>query len=746
MSAMSLVSRGVLPEVRHGFTTFDGPDAEWKVRRFHLAEGLSEPYQLVLELISTDIHVDVPSLLGSACQLSLARDDNTRSVFGLVQRVETTGLTPDHIGVRIELAPACMLMSQVVNIRFWQGKSAVDILKEVLTAPLRDLGRTVRLDLDESAYEAREYCVQYRESDFEFASRLMQEEGIVYYFDHAADERAEVLVLLAVSSDCPELKLGDDLEAVPFVPESGGTRHTESVHHFGWCSSLRSTSVVQRDFDWVHPSDSPYHRGRHSKDARARDREVYEHDDRRLLLDDGEHRARRKLEELAASGEVGRGQSDVLESIPGHRVALVGHPQAELDRTYLLTRVVHTGEAPDASPFAHSAGGGPRYANTFECIPQETPFQPSRRLSKPRAHGPQTGVVVGPEGEEIHTDQQGRIKVLFHWDRLSPRDDTASCWIRVTQKWAGPGWGFMFLPRIGMEVLVEFLDGDPERPIVTGCVYNGVNAPPYSLPGEKTKSTIKSESSLGAGGSNELRFEDAKGSEEIFIHAQKDLNEVIENDNTRTIKHNQSFSVTGSQSFSVGSQSFSVTGDRSVTVSKGDESLTVSAGKSTTKVQKDREVTVVAGNSKLAVTAGTHTEKASGLITIASSPGGLDISGAAAVALKSTGDGLTLTGGKGVTVTAALESLSLTGHTATTLKSDTTTVSISAPTEVKLDSPATIKVQGKAVTISGGESITLSVGSSSIKIESSGVTISGPKISSSAVGVQEITGALVKIN
>ncbi len=454
-------------------------------------------------------------------------------------------------------------------------------MKQVLEAGLASESRRIRLDLDPAAYEPREYCVQYRESDLDFAARLMQEEGILYYFEHPLDGSAEVLVLAGESDRCRAVALADGAEMIDFLARQSGTAARQCVDSLTPTYALRTTSIVQRDFDWLHPSESPYQRERRSKDLRNRDREVFDHDELRLFRDDGSKRSRRKLEQHAAQTRVFLGTSDVTELCAGYTFALVGHPQHHLDRDYLLVRVRHRAEAPEETMFSSSAAET-RYENEFEAIPSEIPWRPQASLPKPRTHGPQTAIVVGPPGEEIHTDEHGRIKVHFHWDRISPFDDTASCWIRVAQRWAGPSWGSIFLPRIGMEVLVEFLDGDPDRPVVTGCVYNGQNPPPYPLPDQKTKSTVKSDSSPGGGGSNEIRFEDAAGAEEIFIHGQLDMNSVVERDTTRKGGRDDSSTIGRHQNDSVGVDRTAKVGNNETTTVGNNQSLSVGVDQSTT--------------------------------------------------------------------------------------------------------------------------------------------------------------------
>ena len=280
---------------------------------------------------------------------------------------------------------------------------------------------------------------------------------------------------------------------------------------------------------------------------------------------------------------VSEGESTVLGMIPGSIFELVWHPVPELVGRYLVVSVAHV---------MNQDGRG--YHNEFECLPEAVSFRPRREHSRPRIASIQTATVTGPSGEEIHTDDHGRIKVQFHWDRLGANDENSSCWIRVMQPWAGAGWGHVFIPRIGMEVSVGFVDGDPDRPLVIGSVYNDEHQPPYKLPDEKTKSTIKTETSLGGGGYNEFRFEDKAGEEEIFNHAQKDQNEVIENDHTQTIHHDDTITIDNDQTQDIGNdqtehvmanQSLEVDANRTIQVHgdfeetiDGSETRTVSSG------------------------------------------------------------------------------------------------------------------------------------------------------------------------
>jgi len=424
--------------------------------------------------------------------------------------------------------------------------------------------------------------------------------------------------------------------------------------------------------------------------------------------------------------------------------SLVGHPRHEFDTNYRVLHVTHTGSQPQV--LGEDASGDSSYSNEFGVHELKAPYRPPLATPKSVMRGLQTATVVGPPEEDVCTDEHGRVKVKFHWDRAESFDETSSCWVRVSQVWAGNGWGAMFLPRIGHEVLVDFIEGDPDRPVVVGRVYTGTNMPPYPLPDHQTRSTIKSESSLGGGGSNELRFEDRKGAEEVYLHAQKDLVEVAENDNTRTIKANQSFSVGGNQSFSI-------TGDRTVNVTKTES----------TTVKLARKVIVEEGESSLEVVTLGHSETAKTSIAMTSQTADVTVrankgvaltaetqklEGTAQldVALTSLAADVTIQANKNARVIAQTQALTLQGQTDTVLASATTKTYVSAPELVSLFSAMQVDVQGKAVSIHGIEKLELSVGACSIVLEPSGITISAPKISSSAAGVHEISGAVIKLN
>jgi len=549
------------------------------VQEMRLVEALNDPYRLDLRVAVRDPDVDLSAMLGKDCVLEIARVDNVRRVCGLVRQIDEAERTDESQTADLIIVPALWMLGLRRNTRIFQEMSVGDILDAVLAESLGPYSRTHELDLQEE-YPTREYCVQYQETDLDFCHRLMEEHGISYAFEHEGEQ--ETLLLRDKNDSFAELPSGALVEYRPHV--SVIETESEPIHRFHRIHRDTTTSVVVRDWDWTKSGDMTVENEERSEDEQGRDRESYEQGEgRSLQLWDYsptayaqvnvDRQALIRKQELVRDQLVGEVIGRVVQVSPGMTFELTGHPAPGFDGPYLIERAVHV-----SRPVEGSGGGGSMpdpYHNRFEVIPLDVEYRPDRRARKPLIDSIQTAVVTGPSGEEIHTDEHGRIKVQFHWDREGQNDENSSCWIRVQQPWAGPSWGFWYLPRIGMEVVVHFVDGDPDRPLVSGCVYNGTNLPPYPLPDEKTKSTIKSNSSPGGGGFNELRFEDKTGSEEIFTHAQKDYNEVVENDHNTLVHHDQTNTVDNDQTQEIhvdqiemvhGNQEMTVDGNRTVVV------------------------------------------------------------------------------------------------------------------------------------------------------------------------------------
>jgi type VI secretion system secreted protein VgrG len=362
--------------------------------------------------------------------------------------------------------------------------------------------------------------VQYRETDFNFVSRLLEEEGIFYYFEHTEDKHTMVLADdVSAFAACPNQP---NDASVQFAPTTGGRLDNDVVFTLEAEYRVQTGTASHTDYDFTKPNASLF-----ATLAGTQKGEAYDYPGKYATKDDGDHYARIRLEELEVGISTVRGASNCMGFESGYKFTLTNHYRDAANMDYTLLMVEHR-----ARNTSYSAGQVDpfEYKNRFEAIPNSVPFRPARRARKPVIDGTQTAVVVGKSGEEIWTDQYGRVVVQFFWDRQGTSNENSSCWIRVAQGWAGKQWGYICIPRIGQEVIVSFLEGDPDRPIITGSVYNAVQMPPYTLPDNQTQSTWKSMSSKGGGGFNELRFEDKKGSEQIFIHGEKDMDMRIKND------------------------------------------------------------------------------------------------------------------------------------------------------------------------------------------------------------------------
>jgi type VI secretion system secreted protein VgrG len=506
--------------------TLDVGGAALRVVRFALQEAISSPFELALDVAAVDL--DMEALLGQSALLTIAGEAAPRLVQGIVYEVEHIGHTREFDLYEIKVGPWAHLLLHRADCRIFQDKTTEQIVTEVLTRAGLQRDR-FRFSLA-ARYEPRNYCVQYRETDLAFVSRLLEEDGICYWFEH--EEEGHVWVMADNASAHPAIP-GDS--RVWFNPPHGTVQDREHVKSFRFGGRIRSGAVSLRDFN-LHKPDQAMQVKETAK-SRA-ELEVYDfpgeyQEPGRAGPHEGQALAKIRLEELQASRRQGSGVSDCARLTPGMTMSIAGHPQGELNATYRIVEVRHKGEQPQV---LDQDGQEPSsYENSFTVTEAKVPFRPARRTPRPVMRGLQSAVVVGPEGEEVHVDKHGRVRIQFHWDREGAFDETSTCWVRVSQLWAGNGWGAMFIPRIGHEVLVDFLEGDPDRPVITGRIYHGQNEVPYPLPEQKTKSTIKSDSSLGGGGYNELRFEDKKHEEQIFLHAERNIDVRVNNDAFSTV-------------------------------------------------------------------------------------------------------------------------------------------------------------------------------------------------------------------
>jgi type VI secretion system secreted protein VgrG len=592
-----------------------GPN-ELLLESFTGEEAISHLFSFQLELWSENAGIKFEAILGQEISFGVAGVDGSepRHVNGIVTSFTQLPGTTRLSRYRATVAPKIWVLTRTQDVRIFQDKDVPDILKKVLQ------GFDVTWELHKS-YPKREYCVQYRETDFNFISRLMEEEGIFYFFRHTANGHKLVIADDPVShQDIP----GD--ATLIYDEVAGGTR--DELRITGWMKTqeLGSGKNTLQDYCYGKPAldmmvnqpvlDSvQVGKVTHKLKVGGNDRfEVYDYPGNYGIRFQGKGDkstgtglAKIGMEEMELTQFLIRGESSVYCLIPGYRFTVSRHPNA--DGTYVAGSVTHSALEGDFHSGEKNVES--HYSNTFTCFPMALRYRPAYTSVKARVWGCQTAVVVGPAGEEIYTDDKGRVKVQFHWDREGQKDAASSCWIRVASFWAGEGWGAIHLPRIGQEVIVDFLEGDPDCPIIVGSVYNAIKVPPYSLPANKTQSGIRSRSSKGGGADNynEIRFEDKKGDEEILIHAEKNLRTEVENDETRTVGRDRTTTIEHDDTSTVkNDMNIEVRHDRDVKVMNnetkfvgGDKSLTVFGSDSIT-ITGSRDALIAGGDSLQAPT------------------------------------------------------------------------------------------------------------------------------------------------
>lgn len=598
-----------LPAVEWSFESA-GTHRPWRMRRAEVREGLSRVTVTELELTCEHADADAALMLGRDATFALSRDGRARRVQGVVSRVEALGVRDHKAHARVTLVPALWALSQRRDSRVFEAKTVEQVVRAVVEEALRPYRRRVRFAIQRSL-PVREHCVQYRETDLEFVERIVAEEGIGYVIVEG-DEHEEVVFFdgahAHVRFDGPE---GDRLAV---TGEDHDTHRHESLRRFEAAAALTPTSAVAMDYDWTNPSLRVVHENR-SADAAGVDREAYAHPadvifdrydaaDHAYERNDVAHRATLEAQRNLQGGRTFAGEGSVTGLRPGTLFRLEGHRIEALEREYLVTGVHHRCAAAEETRDADH-GRGERaeepYRNEVTCVPATVSVRPELRHRRQRIHGPQTARVVSASGDEVETEHYGRVRVRFHWERdgRTP-EDAQRAWVRVAQAWAGNGYGFVFVPRKDMEVVVQFIDGDPDRPLVTGAVYNGTHPPPYDLerPDSVTRSVIRTQSTPGGDPAryNELSFQDQAGREEVFVRAQRDLREEVLHDHATHVHAAQSNTVDASQTERVGvDQSVRVQRDRKGVIDRDDQLL----------VRRDREAKVL-GDDTLNVVGQHH--------------------------------------------------------------------------------------------------------------------------------------------
>ncbi|PHM36215.1 type VI secretion system tip protein VgrG [Xenorhabdus innexi] len=529
------------------------PPQTFVVTDFALNESFSQPFSLNVGLASADPAIDFPTVLDRTATLTILQDGiEQRSITGIVSRFEQGDTGLHQTTYQMSIRPDLWRTTLRQNSRIFQQLNIQAIITNILKEHnIRDVIFSLR-----HPHPEREFCVQYQESDFNFLQRLTAEEGIFYFFECGNGRNT-----LVFADDAGSVPPGIVL---PYQPGGVSTIGEPAIGSFTCSAQVRPAQVQLKDYTFKNPAWPAEFRAEMKEDTLQE--MYYEHYDYPGRFKDethGEAFTRYRLEALRNDAVMGQGSGNAIAIQPGRLFTLYNHPRLDLNQPWQVVGASHAGSQPQALETASGDSGTTLHSN-FHFIRHNQSWRPTP-LPKPVIDGPQIAKVVGPAGEEIFCDQYGRIRLQFPWDRYGKSNDQSSCWIRVTQPWAGQGWGMLAIPRIGQEVVVDFLHGDPDQPIVTGRTYHASNIPPGALPGSKTQMAFRSKTHKGEG-YNELLFEDAKGSELLSMHAQKDMNTLV--------KDNQSLVVEK--------------GNRTLTIQTGDEFKTVTKGNLTENICQAR--------------------------------------------------------------------------------------------------------------------------------------------------------------
>jgi type VI secretion system secreted protein VgrG len=686
-------------------------------------EEISRLFHFHLDMISDNNAISAAQIVGKNVTFGVKLPDDTPRFFNGIVSCFSAG-DEDRQGRRnywAEVVPWLWFLTRTSDCRIFQTKTAAEIIQQIF----QDLGfNDYKLQLQGSPPQ-REYCVQYRETDFNFVSRLMEEEGIFYFFRHEDGKHTlEMANQKNAYTDCQESEVD--------YPRDVGTRAVKD-HITSWEHryEFRTGKISQTDYNFEdHPArnePTPSKLMMTSQSTTVKldniqKYEFYDYPGTYAKKDQGDAYTKVRMEEEEVEHDVVQAASTCRTFTPGGKFKIKSHlSKSEEGKKYAIISIDHSAVEPGA--YETGAPAGDEYKNTFSCLPESVTFRPPRLTLKPVIHGAQTAVVSGPGGEEIYPDKYGRVKVQFFWDREGKSDDKSSCWIRCAQSIAGKNWGAIYIPRIGQEVVVHFLEGNPDRPLVTGVVYNADQMPPYALPGNKTQSGIKSRSSLGGSGANfnEIRLEDKKGSEQIMIHAEKNQDIEVENDEThwvghdrtKTIDHDETTHVKHDRTETVdNNETITIHGNRTETVDKN-ESITIGGGR-TENVAKDEGITIAGGR--------TENVSKNESITI----------GGGRTENVAKDESITIGGGRTENV-AKDESITIGGgRTENVAKDESITIGGGCTENVAKNDSLTV---GKVLAITAGDAITITTGKASITMKKDGtISISGKDISLTGSG------------
>jgi type VI secretion system secreted protein VgrG len=757
-------------------------------------EEMSRPFEYQVDLLSDEQHINVSldDILGKNVTIKLALpEDKTRYFNGYVTRFAQGGKYGRYRSYVATVRPWLWFLTRTSDCRIFQEMTVPDIIKAVFA----DHGAAdFKLELT-STYAKWTYCVQYRETDFNFVSRLMEHEGIGYYFRHTDGHHTLVL------TDTPRKHVPvPGYEKLSFIAEIEQIKpDLEHVSEWDFAREIQPGVYVHDDYDFERPSVELKTNKALPRSYTPSDYEVYDYPGEYLQVNDGMQDASVRIDEHGTDFEKGNGVTNARGVAVGALLTLEDHPREDQNREYLI---VSGSYELSFDNYEAVSEGGTSYRCAFVTIPTSQQFRPKRLTPKPFVQGPQTAVVVGPAGDEIFTDKYGRVKVQFHWDRRGKKDENSSCWIRVSSPWAGKGWGSVATPRIGQEVIVDFLEGDPDQPIITGRVWNAEQLPPFGFPAGAVLSGTKSKTHKGSG-FNEMSLDDTAGKERVFIHGQYNMDTVVQHDQTSTIHNcrtdvvdvddsetvggNQTLHVVKNQTVNIdinrtetvgANETITVKAHRSETVNAG-EDVTVNGARShtvngvqTTTISLAEAHTVGAARAHSVGAAEAITVGAAQIISIGSAQivkiGGPQNVKVGAVQSTKVGGARTITVGAAqstkVSANAAMsiggdEARAVKGGRSTTVgKDDANKVSKNyvldagdsvtiktGSASITMKKDGTIDIKGKTITINGTQKIEEKAMEINSEAQTKNTT-KGAMVNVEASGINTIKGSLVKIN
>lgn len=709
-----------------------GPDL--KLRQLSAQESLSEPFSYTITAYSPRPNLDFDKLLGQHVSVAMhvppVVSAQPRWFDGLVEQVALVGQIGRFFEYQITARPWFWFLTQTQDCRVFQNKTVLEIVDEVL----KDHSIAAVENRTTATFTPWVYCVQYRESDFNFVSRLMEQEGIGYYFKHAKGKHTMVLFdSVSGHDDCP------GCTPLPVRYMDSGAHTAESVFDFACSARVQPGAAVITDYDFTRPAvDLTQQQAAPGKHTLG-DLEVFDYPGFFDREGDGEHFVRAQMDEYAANGKSASGQTDARMLACGGLMKLKGSLRPSDNAEYLVTGTQIVVSQPN--PESLGVDATPGYRCSFRALDTAVPYRNPRKTPKPVVQGPQTAVVVGPAGDEIHTDKYGRVKVQFFWDRYGKKNEKSSCWVRVSSPWAGKSFGFVQIPRIGQEVIVDFLEGDPDQPIITGRVYNAEQMPPWELPANATQSGVLTRSSKGGayGNANAIRFEDKKGSEQLWIHAEKNQDIEVENDETHWVGHDRTKTVDHDETVHVKhDRTETVDNDESITIGVNrrenvgsNETIAIGANRSETvggsesiTVGSNRSITVGGSESASVALQRTHTVGVNETIAIGAAQevaigAAQSVNVGAAQSVNVGADQSTTVGRNQSTQVGADRSVSVDGAQST---------SVGKARAVTVGEDDSLKV-GKNLVIEAADSVTIKTGSASITMKKDGtITIKGKDI------------------